>query len=191
MESFCQAGERRPLDIRLGATSSSPVGSTMSARGFLLLPGHLPGLQHRWHPGAGGRQPGMPRLGLPWAQGGPGSSHKPWHQARSSTGAAAKSQPCSRLPGVLVAWVGKENPPGEPHVLHGPRTTPRGWAGPVARGLHPTLARRNREEGTCLGFWEDVSPWSQGVGTEVLTRSRALTLRWRSWACGPPLPSIS
>lgn len=172
--SFCQAGERQLLEIRPGATSSSSAGSGMPAGGLLPLPGYLPGLEHRLHPERQDNRPACPAWGFPGHQGVPGAPVTPVTPVTKHTHPGGPRPKASLVP---ACWMraGKENHPREPHVPHGQCTMPRGWAGPVARGLHPTPAGWDGERGRARSFWEDT-----GMEMELLTRSRALTLRWSS-----------
>lgn len=97
-----------------------------------------------------------------------------------STRAAANGQPCPCSLGVLLAWDGTENLPGEPHVLH--NATSMSWTNGTGAASHPSKVGCG--EGMCLGFGEDIDPGSHGDGAafRLLTQSQVLTLRWSSWA---------
>lgn len=143
---------------------------------------HLPGVSYPspgicLDPGAG-QQPSTPCLGCPWGRGVPGAPAL----STVTLGAAAKCQSCPCLLGVLIEQVGKENQPRE---LHGWCLMGMGWTS--GTGTFPP-SRVVQGEGMCMGFGEDIGLCSLGRGWRP---PPALTLRWSSWACGPPLPSIS
>lgn len=67
-----------------------------------------------------------------------------------------------------------------------------GWTSGAGATSH---ASRERGCVRALGRTSDWAHRAQGMklpdSSRLLMRSCALTLRWSSWACGPPLPSIS
>lgn len=192
-----------PLEVGGEGRIRPRVPEPQAARQGGMLGDLLPGRRH----GAAGDQAQSHLLfprgvrdvcqGLRWAQGGPGSSCQPWHQAQTSTGGCSQKPALPRLAECArcMGWERKpsQGAPRAARTVHD--ATGMGWTSGTGATFHP--GRVEWGEGTCPGLGEDIGPCSLGTGMELtagsrpLARSRALTLRWSSWACGPPLPSIS